>query len=90
MLHFLPARLKGTLSFLLILINTIAISIPLMCIAVVKLLIPVEAVRAFLSKILIVIAQQWVHMNALNFRQFSRIKWEVAGLEELKTMNGRL
>jgi 1-acyl-sn-glycerol-3-phosphate acyltransferase len=84
MLHFLPARLKGTLSFLIILINTIIIFIPLMCIAVVKLMIPVETVRAFLSKILIVIAQRWVHMNALNFKLFSRIKWEVAGLEALK------
>jgi len=84
MLDFLPAWLKGTLSLLLIVANTVIIFIPLMLIALVKLIIPLERVRSPLSKLLILIANQWVRMNAWNFKVFNRINWEVTGLDELK------
>ena len=84
MLDFLPARLKGTLSLLLIIANTILIFIPLMLIALVKLITPLPHIRNSLSKLLILIANQWVRMNAWNFSLFNRIRWEVTGLDQLK------
>ena len=84
MLDFLPAGLKGTLSLLLMVANTIIIFIPLMLIAFVKLIIPLERVRSPLSKLLILIANQWLGLNAWNFRLLNRIRWEVTGLDRLK------
>jgi 1-acyl-sn-glycerol-3-phosphate acyltransferase len=84
MLHFLPSRLKGTLSFLLIVINTIIIFIPLMVIAAFKLVLPVKSIRNGLSKLLILIANQWVRFNAWNFKLLNRIHWDVQGLQHLK------
>lgn len=84
MLDFLPAWLKGTLSLLLIVANTVIIFIPLMLIALIKLIIPIEQIRNPLSKLLILIANQWVRMNAWNFKLFNRIHWELAGLDELQ------
>ena len=83
MLHFLPGRLKGVLSLLLITINTLVIFTILMPIALLKLLLPVEKIKNFISKILILIANQWVRMNAINFSLFNPIKWETEGLELL-------
>lgn len=83
MLHFLPGRLKGVLSLLLIFLNTLVIFALLMPIAVLKLLFPVEKIKNFLSTILIIIANQWVRTNAINFSVFNRIKWETDGLEHL-------
>lgn len=84
MLYFLPARLKGSLSLLLIVANTVIIFIPLMFIAFVKLIIPLKRVRSLLSKLLILVANQWVRMNAWNFSLFNRINWKVTGLDKLK------
>lgn len=84
MLDFLPPWLKGTLSAFLIALNTIMIFIPLMLVALVKLAIPLERVRNPLSRLLILIANQWVRMNAWNFRLFNRINWETTGLDTLK------
>lgn len=85
MLDFLPGSLKGVLSMLLIVVNTLIIFVILMAIAIFKLILPFEGIRNFISKILILIANQWVRMNAINFRLFNRIKWETEGLENLKS-----
>ena len=84
MLDFLPAPLKGALSLLLMVTNTILIFIPLMLIAFVKLITPLPPVRNSLSKLLILIANQWVRMNAWNFSLFNRINWDVTGLDQLE------
>ncbi len=84
MFYFLPARLKGTLSLLLIVANTVIIFIPLMLIAFIKLIIPLERVRSPISKLLILIANQWVRMNTWIFSLFNRINWKVTGLDKLK------
>jgi 1-acyl-sn-glycerol-3-phosphate acyltransferase len=65
------------------LINTIIIFIPVMIIAVFKLILPVDVIRNFLSKVLVVIANQWVRTNSYIFRLINRINWEVTGLEAL-------
>ncbi len=83
MLHFLPGRLKGILSLLLIILNTLVIFAILMPIAILKLFIPIKKIKIILSKILILIANQWVRMNAINFSFFNRIKYETKGLEYL-------
>ncbi|MCP3926369.1 MAG: acyltransferase [Desulfobacterales bacterium] len=84
MLHFLPGRLKGILAFFLIVINTIIIFIPIMIIAVFKLILPINIIRNLFSRILIVIANQWVRTNSYIFKFLHRINWDVKGIDALK------
>ena len=83
MFHFLPGRLRGIISFSLIIINTILIFIPLMTVAVIKLALPVAAIRKILSTVLIRIASIWVAVNAGIFRLMHKIHWDVAGADNL-------
>ncbi len=83
MLHFLPGSLRGIISFVLIIVNTILIFIPLMTVAVFKLALPVNSIRKILSTVLIRIASIWVAVNAGIFRLMHKIHWDVTGAEKL-------
>ncbi len=83
MFHFLPGRLRGIISFSLIIVNTIIIFIPLMTVAVIKLALPINGIRKILSTVLIRIASIWVAVNALIFRVMHKIHWDVKGAENL-------
>jgi 1-acyl-sn-glycerol-3-phosphate acyltransferase len=83
MLHFLPGRLRGVLTFFLIVVNTFLIFIPLMTVAMVKLVLPFYGIRKILSIILIRIASVWVAVNALIFRLMHKLHWDVSGVKNL-------
>jgi len=84
MLKFLPGSIRGSLSFLLILINTIFWCAWLYLVAILKLLIPVNGWRKFCNRILIAISNNWISCNNLNFRLTNDIRWDVSGVEELE------
>lgn len=84
MLSFLPGRLRGVLSFILIAVNTILVFIPLMTVALVKLVLPFAGIRELLSKVLIAIASTWVFCNAEIFRLMNKMDWDVTGVDSLK------
>lgn len=82
MLRWLPSPLKGTLSLLLYILNTLFWFIPLMLLAVLKLL-PITRWQAWMSYLVDAIAVAWISMNNLTTRIFTSIKWRVSGLETL-------
>ncbi len=84
MLYFLPWPIKGILSLLLYVINTVLLTIPLIILSAFKFLIPVHSVVVFLDRLLIGIATTWIEINSLNTKLFCKIEWEVTGLEKLK------
>lgn len=83
MLFFLPATLRGVISFTLIILNTICIFIPLMTVALFKFCIRADAFQNMTAKILIVIAQQWVNANAMILFLVNRIRLDVHGVDTL-------
>lgn len=84
MLNFLPAFVKIALGLLLVAGNTLIHCVPIFLLAIVKLLVPVQAVRTFLSRVLILIGESWISCNGLIFTLVTRIDWQVEGLEDLR------
>lgn len=83
MSQFMPA-LKGSLSFLGYAVNTIALTIPLISLSLLKFVIPAKGFIVVLDKVLIGIATLWISINSLNSRIFNQIQWDVRGLERLE------
>jgi 1-acyl-sn-glycerol-3-phosphate acyltransferase len=84
MLHFLPAFLKIPLGLLVLITNTVVHCAPLFALALVKLLVPVHAVRTWLSRILILIAESWISVNGFTFLLLTKIRWQVEGTDNLR------
>ncbi len=84
MLSFLPHNLKGILSILLYMINTILLTIPLIFLSFFKFVLPVKPIVIILDKILISIATLWIGINSFNSKLFCKIEWDLRGLEKLE------
>lgn len=75
--------IRGGLSILLYLINTVICCLPLFGVALVKLLLPFQAVQSACRSVLTAIANVWIGVNKLNQRLFTSIRWDVDGLGDL-------
>ena len=87
MLNFLPAGLIGVIASLLLALNVIFCACFLFSFALLKLLIPIPAVRRMLSRVLTFIGEGWISGNKGWMRLTQRIEWDVRGLEGLKYRN---
>lgn len=83
-LKTMPELITGAVSSLLYIINTIFWVTPLMIVAFVKLMIPVEGWRSLCNRILNGMANTWISFNNLNMRITKRIQWDVHGIDKLK------
>ena len=80
-----PLRhLRGALVLGAITISTLIWFVPLMALAVIKLLLPIPAVRKWLTRQLILIGESWVGVNTVIFNTFCSIDWQVSGADELR------
>ncbi len=84
LLRFLPGPIKGTLSLLLISVNTLLICAPLFVIALVKLLLPIQAIRSACNRVLNGLATAWISTNNGIHSLTKKIRWHVEGVDELK------
>lgn len=84
MLAFLPPFLRGVVALLLLILNTLFWCTPLFALAVLKLLVPVRAVRVRIDHVLNAIATGWVACNSGWMRLTQRTQWEVTGVEGLR------
>jgi 1-acyl-sn-glycerol-3-phosphate acyltransferase len=84
MLNFLPHMLKGSLSVLFCLLNTISLSIPIILLSFFKFIFPVRSLIIVLDKILMSIATLWIDINSTISNLFCKIDWDVRGLEKLE------
>jgi 1-acyl-sn-glycerol-3-phosphate acyltransferase len=85
MLNFLPSHLVGLISILLLTCNIIFWCGWLLALALVKLLIPIPAIRKVFDMVLIKLAQGWVTCNSGWMSLTQKTKWDVQGLENLNT-----
>ena len=80
----LPAGpIRGAFTFAIIVLSTACFCLPLLALALVKFLIPHTPTRRRLSRVLTVIAEGWIGMNAWIFARTQAIRWEVRGLDGL-------
>ena len=84
MLNFIPGPIKGALSFLFYLINTMVMCSVLFLVAMVKFVVPKSSCRIFCDKLLISIARSWIGINLFNSRLFNHIKWDIRGVDALE------
>ncbi len=83
MLNFLPAKLIGFISLFLYTINTIFWLIPILIFSLFKALIPLSFSQKIFSYLLDLMASNWVALNTLNQKIFTKMNIEITGLEEL-------
>lgn len=71
------------LAFAVIAANTLLHGLPLLALAAVKLIVP-SPFRAALSRVLVVLAENWIAVNGVLLDVFARSRWEVQGLADLR------
>lgn len=84
MLAFLPAPIRVPLVVLLLAFNVVVHVLPLFVFTVLKLLVPIVAWRRLCSRLLVAIAESWIAVNNMLFALFTRVRWQVDGLDGLR------
>ncbi len=84
MLAKLPGLIRIPLALLLLACNIVLHVLPLFAFTLVKVIVPVRAVRLACSRALVAIAESWIGVNNLLFELFTRIRWQVEGLDGLR------
>jgi len=80
----LPSPLRGVLSLLLYVLNTVFWAIPLLLFALLKLLLPVAGWQRVCAAILNGIATSWIAVNNFNQTLLCDIRWDVDGTAALQ------
>lgn len=80
----LPALLRIPLAIALLIVNTVVHVLPLFALALLKVVLPLDAVRLALSRALVAIAESWIGVNSALFDLFTRTQWRVEGLDGLR------
>ncbi|EIK54202.1 putative acyltransferase [Stutzerimonas stutzeri TS44] len=83
MLSFLPAPLRGTLSALILALNTLFWCWPLFALALLKLVLPFAPIQRTLRYGMHWIAESWMAVNSFWMDLARPIRWNVAGLEHV-------
>ncbi len=84
MLNFLPSFLIGLFSFTLYTMNTFLWLVPIVIFSLLKALLPFNGWRKFFSYLLDQMASNWVALNTLNQKLFTKTRVSVTGLEKLE------
>jgi 1-acyl-sn-glycerol-3-phosphate acyltransferase len=85
MLHFLPGPLRGSLSAVLIAVNTLFWVIPLLVAHLLKVALPLAGWRTFWSKVQDGVGTLWIGGNNLNLALFNPVRWDVEIPKDLRT-----
>lgn len=84
MFHALSEVIRGSLSLILYILNTVFWSIPLFALAAVKAAVPLEPWRRRCSRMLNAIAEYWIWVNNQNQKLFGTTLWDVQGINSLE------
>ncbi len=84
MLAWLPGALRIPLAMLSLALNILVHVVPLFVLALVKVLVPIPPLRRGLSRTLVVIAESWIGVNNGLFGVFTRMQWDVTGVDDLR------
>lgn len=77
-------QLRGILVFAAFAANTLFWSVPLLALAIVKLLVPVAPVRAAITRLLMAIGENWISINTFLLQNAASIDWRVRGADNLR------
>jgi len=77
-------HLRGLAVFSAFTLNTIFCFVPLLILAILKLLIPVGPVRRGITRVLMSIGEVWISVNSVILDTGASIDWRATGLENLR------
>ena len=77
-------QLRGILVFLGFTINTIFWFIPILFLAIVKLVVPLPSLRRGITRVLMAIGENWISVNSAILLTFASIDWQARGLQNLR------
>lgn len=80
----LPRLIRIPLALLLLVANVVLHVTPLFVLALLRVIVPVRAIRLGLSRALVLIAESWIAFNSAMFEWFTRTHWQVEGLDGLR------
>ena len=80
----LPGFIRVPLVLLAIACNTIGHVIPLFALTLVKVVIPIRAIRGACTRALVAIAESWIAVNSALFDLFTHTRWTVEGPSNLR------
>jgi len=83
MLRFLPGPVKGIVSLIIYVMNTIFFSCFLFPVAFIKLIFPHRHIRQRCNILLDAIATSWISVNSWNIRLTKDVHWHVTGVDTL-------
>ncbi|MDP2369391.1 acyltransferase [Rhodoferax sp.] len=84
MLSFLPTPLIALIATLSMVLNALVWVPILLLVALIKLLIPVKAIRLRIDPVLLFIAEAWISCNSGWMALTQRTVWDVQGIDDLK------
>ncbi len=84
MYHALLETVRGCLSLILYILNTVFWCIPLFVLVAAKAAVPLESWRRRCSRLLNAIAENWIWVNNLNQKLVGNTHWDVRGMENLE------
>lgn len=84
MLGFLPPLIVGVIAVCLLVLNTLFWCSVLFAFSLLKLALPMQAVRTRIDPLLNAIATQWIAYNSAWMRLTQRMRWDVSGVAELR------
>ncbi len=77
-------NVRGVLFFGVLTVNTVFWFVPIMPLAIIKLLLPVPALRRLATRVLMAIGENWISVNTWVIRNAGSLKLESRGLENLR------
>ena len=80
----LLAKVRGTITLLLMTGNVIFWFVPILVLAIAKLIVPLKTWRVLMGRGLIACAEHWISFNKEILLLTQSIKWEISGLESLR------
>ncbi len=83
MLSFLPSMITGCLGIVLLALNTLVISVPLFCFALLKFLIPLPASQKVMGRLTNRMAEFWISGNTVWMKLLHNTRIDIEGIEGL-------
>jgi 1-acyl-sn-glycerol-3-phosphate acyltransferase len=80
----LPGFIRVPMVMLLLALNIVVHVTPLFVLTLFKVIVPIRGIRLALSRGLVLIAESWIAVNSAMFEWFTKTRWQLEGLNNLR------
>ena len=84
MLNFLPGPIKGMMGIILLILNLLFWVIFLLPFAIIKITLPIKAIRKPMDVVLNFMCTRWASWNKILYSLLNKLSWDIKGDENLR------